>query len=58
MKSSPEVICLAVMFYVRFLLFLRNMENLLHERGIDVSYEAVRFWWNRFGQMFESPHLQ
>jgi len=46
------------MFYVRFQLFLRNMENLLHERGIDVSYEAVRFWWNRFGQMFESPHLQ
>ena len=46
------------MFYVRFLLSLRNMEDLLHERGIDVSYEAVRFWWNRFGQMFESPHLQ
>ena len=58
MKSSREVIRLAVMFYVRFPLSLRNVEDLLHERGIDVSYEAVRFWWNCFGQMFESPHLQ
>ena len=58
MKSSPEIIRLAVMFYVRFPLSLRNVEDLLYERDIDVSYEAVRFWWNRFGQMFESPHLQ
>ena len=28
------------------------MEDILHERGIDVSHEAVRFWWNRFGPMF------
>lgn len=33
-------------------LSLRNFEDLLHEFGIDVSYEAVRFWWNRFGPMF------
>jgi len=45
------------MFYVRFPLSLRNVEDLLHERDIDVSYEAVRFWWNRFGPMFASPHL-
>ena len=57
MKSSPEVIRLAVMFHVRFPLSLRNVEDLLHERDIDVSYEAVRFWWNRFGPMFASPHL-
>jgi putative transposase len=57
-KSSPEVIRLAVMFYVRFPLSLRNVEDLLYEWDIDVSYEAVWFWWNRFGQMFESPHLQ
>ena len=57
MKSSPEVIRLSVMFYVRFPLSLRNVEDLLHERDIDVSYEAVRFWWNRFGPMFASPHL-
>ena len=53
-KTSPEVIRLAVMMYVRFPLFLRNVEDLLHERGIDVSHETVRFWWNRFGPMFAS----
>ena len=30
------------------------MEDLLHERGIDVSHETVRFWCNRFGPMFAS----
>jgi putative transposase len=30
---------------------LRNVEDLLAERGIDISYETVRFWWNRFGPM-------
>ena len=29
-----------------------NVEDLLAERGIDVSYETVRFWWNRFGPIF------
>jgi putative transposase len=38
--------------YVRFPLSLRNVEDLLHERGIDISHETVRFWWNRFGPMF------
>lgn len=52
--SSPEVIRLAVMMYVRFPLSLRNVEDLLHERGIDISHETVRFWWNRFGPMFAS----
>jgi putative transposase len=33
-------------------LSLRNAEDLLHERGIDVSREAVRFWWHRSGPMF------
>ncbi len=53
-KTSPEVIRLAVMLYIRFPLSLRNVEDLLHERGIDVSHEAVRFWWHRFGPMFAS----
>ena len=53
-RSSPEIIRLAVMMYVRFPLSLRNVEDLLHERGIDVSYETIRFWWNRFGPMFAS----
>jgi len=51
-KTSPEIIRLAVMLYVRFPLSLRNVEDLLHERGIDVSHETIRFWWNRFGPMF------
>ena len=51
-RTSPEIIRLAVMMYVRFPLSLRNVEDLLHERGIDVSHETVRFWWQRFGPMF------
>jgi putative transposase len=51
-KTSPESIRLAVMMYVRFPLSLRNVEDLLHERGIDICHETVRFWWNRFGPVF------
>ena len=51
-KTSPEIIRLAVMMYVRYPLSLRNVEDLLHERGIDISHETVRFWWNRFGPLF------
>lgn len=50
--SSPEVIRLVVMMYVRFPLSLRNVEVLLIERGIDICHETVRLWWNRFGPMF------
>mgnify|MGYP006923100955 CR=1 FL=1 len=46
-KTSPEIIQLAVMLYVRFPLSLRNLEDLLHESGVDVSYETIRYWWNR-----------
>ena len=42
-KTSPEIIRLAVMMYVRYPLSLRNVEDLLHERGIDVSHETVRY---------------
>jgi len=35
--------------YVRFPLSLRNVEDLLFERGIDVCHETVPLWWNRFG---------
>ncbi len=48
-KTSPEIIRLAVMMYVRYPLSLRNVEDLLHERGIDITHETVRFWWNRLG---------
>ena len=50
-KSSPEIIRLAVMLDTRFPLSLRSVEDLLHERGIEVSNETVRCWWNRFGPM-------
>ena len=42
------------MIYVKFPLPVRNVEDLLHERGIDLCHETVRFWWNRFGPMFAS----
>jgi len=51
-KTSPEIIQLAVMLYLRFALSLRDVEDLLYERGVDVSYEAVRYWWHRFGSQF------
>ena len=51
-NSSPEVIRLAVMMYIRYPLSLRQVEDLLFERGIDICHETIRFWWNRFGPMF------
>ena len=51
-KSSPRIIRLAVMMYVRYPLWLRNVKDLRHERGIDITHETVRFWRNRFGTIF------
>jgi putative transposase len=51
-SSSPEVIRLVVLMSVHFSLSLRNVEELLFERGIDICHETVRMWWNRFGPMF------
>ncbi len=51
-NSSPEVIRLVVMMYIRYPLSLRQVEDILFERGIDICHETVRFWWNRFGPMF------
>ena len=50
--SSPELIREVVMLYVRFPLSLRNVEDLLFERGYDLCHETVRLWWNRFGPLF------
>ena len=50
--SSPEVIRLTVMMYIRFPLSLRQVEDLLFERGIDICHETVRF-----GLVFSS-HLR
>ena len=52
-----EVIRLTVMMYVRFPLSFRNVEDLLHQRGIDISHETVRYWWNRFGTMLSLQRL-
>ncbi len=51
-NSSPEVIRLVVMMYIRYPLSLRQVEDILFERGIDICHETVRYWWNRFGPMF------
>ena len=51
-NSSPKVIRLAVMMYVKYPLSLRNVEDLAFERGIDICHETVRMWWNRFGPLF------
>jgi putative transposase len=42
-NSSPEIIRLAVMMYARYHLSLRQVEDLLFERGIDINHETVRF---------------
>jgi putative transposase len=46
------VIRLVVMMYVKYPLSLRNVEDLLAERGIDIYHETARLWLNRFGPMF------
>ena len=43
-KTSPDIIRLAVMTYIRFPLSLRQVEDPLHERGLDISDETVRVW--------------
>ena len=40
------------MYYARYSLSLRHVEDILHERGIDIAHETIRFWWNRFGPLF------
>ena len=51
-KTSPKIIRLAVMYYVRYPLSFRQVEDILHERGIDICHETVRFWVDRFGAKF------
>jgi putative transposase len=52
-KTSPEIIQLGVLMYVRFPRSLRNVEDLLHEGGIDICHESVRLWVDRFGTCFD-----
>ena len=46
------MIRLTVLLYIRYPLSLRQVEDLLFERGIDICHETVQLWWNRFGPMF------
>jgi putative transposase len=50
-RFPPEIIHRAIWFYLRFTLSLRDVEDLLAERGVAVSYETVRRWVNHFGPM-------
>ena len=51
-RFPPDVIRYAVWLYFRFPLSFRDVEDLLAERGIDVSYETVRRWALKFGQAY------
>ena len=53
-RFPPEIIHRAIWFYLRFTLSLRDVEDLLAERGVAVSYETVRRWVNHFGPMIAS----
>ena len=48
-RFPPDIIRLGVWLYYRFTLSLRDVEDLLAERGVDVTYETVRCWANKFG---------
>jgi len=48
-RFPPELIVHAVWLYARFTLSFRDIEDLLAERGLDVSYETVRRWFLKFG---------
>ena len=51
-QFPPAIIRHAVWLYVRFTLSYRDVEDLLAERGLDVSYETVRRWVLKFGPLF------
>jgi putative transposase len=51
-QFPPDVIRHAAWLYLRFTLSFRDVEDLLAERGLDVSYETVRRWVLKFGPLF------
>lgn len=57
-KTSPEIIRLAVRVYVCFPISHRNVEDLPHERGIDMGHDSIRFRWNGFGPLSASEIRQ
>ena len=51
-RFPPEIISYAVWLYFRFNLSHRDVEDLLAERGIIVSYESIRYWCIKFGSIY------
>jgi putative transposase len=51
-RFPEEIISHAVWLYYRFALSHRDVEELLAERGVQISYEAVRLWCQRFGAIY------
>ncbi len=51
-RFHPDIIRQAVWLYFRFTMSFRDVEDLLAERGIDVSYETVRLWVLKFGPAY------
>jgi putative transposase len=51
-RFPPEIIQYAVWLYHRFALSHRDIEDLMSQRGIEVSYEAIRLWCNKFGAKY------
>jgi putative transposase len=52
LKNFLKIIRSAVMYYVRYPLSFRQVEDILYERGIDICHETVRFWVDQFGAKF------
>src|SRR5215813_10721762 len=56
-RFPPEIIQHAIGLYLRFTLSYRDVEELLAERGLDISYETVRRWVLKFGPAI-APRLR
>jgi putative transposase len=56
-QFPPQIICHAIRLYLRFASSYRDVEDLLAERGLDVSYETVRRWVLKFGPIY-ARHLR
>jgi putative transposase len=57
LNTRPEAIRVAVMMSIGFPLSLRNVEDPLYERGMEISHEALRSWWNCFGPMLAEARM-
>ena len=56
-RSPADIIRQVVWLYFRFTLSFRDIEELMAQRGIDLSYETIRMWTRKFGRIF-APNLR